>query len=208
MWTSDEGAEEPLRGSRGGEAPITLAPPHLLTSTPPPTLVLGLGNPILGDDGVGWRVVEAAQEAWQRRDGRRTNDERRTNFVIRHSSHRDASRPSSVGRIRLRLPRRSGLDGAADRLRSGDPGGCDPDARRRARRDLPADVGRSAHAPRRCDTRCVSEGRAGGGAAVGGKTAAGNRHHRDRSDQPVGFQRNPLASGRRQRAARGGEGVG
>jgi hydrogenase maturation protease len=24
-----------------------------------PTLVLGLGNPLLGDDGVGWRVVEA-----------------------------------------------------------------------------------------------------------------------------------------------------
>ena len=24
-----------------------------------PTLVIGLGNPILGDDGVGWRVVEA-----------------------------------------------------------------------------------------------------------------------------------------------------
>jgi hydrogenase maturation protease len=27
----------------------------------PPTLVLGLGNPLLGDDGVGWRVVEAVQ---------------------------------------------------------------------------------------------------------------------------------------------------
>ncbi|MBI5053896.1 MAG: hydrogenase maturation protease [Chloroflexi bacterium] len=26
------------------------------------TLVIGLGNPILGDDGVGWRVVEAVQE--------------------------------------------------------------------------------------------------------------------------------------------------
>ncbi|MBI5713137.1 MAG: hydrogenase maturation protease [Chloroflexi bacterium] len=26
------------------------------------TVVIGLGNPILGDDGVGWRVVEAVQE--------------------------------------------------------------------------------------------------------------------------------------------------
>jgi len=85
MWTSDEGAEEPLRGSRGEEVPITLAPPLLLTSTPPPTLVLGLGNPILGDDGVGWRVVEAAQEAWQRGmgEGRTTNDEPISSSVIR-----------------------------------------------------------------------------------------------------------------------------
>jgi hydrogenase maturation protease len=29
----------------------------------PPTLILGLGNPILGDDGVGWRVAEAAKAA-------------------------------------------------------------------------------------------------------------------------------------------------
>ena len=27
-----------------------------------PTLVIGLGNPILGDDGVGWRVVEALED--------------------------------------------------------------------------------------------------------------------------------------------------
>jgi hydrogenase maturation protease len=27
-----------------------------------PVLILGLGNPILGDDGVGWRVAEALQE--------------------------------------------------------------------------------------------------------------------------------------------------
>jgi hydrogenase maturation protease len=30
-------------------------------NTQPTTLVIGLGNPILGDDGVGWRVVEAVQ---------------------------------------------------------------------------------------------------------------------------------------------------
>lgn len=30
----------------------------LRTTRLPPTLVVGLGNPILGDDGVGWRVVE------------------------------------------------------------------------------------------------------------------------------------------------------
>jgi hydrogenase maturation protease len=28
------------------------------TSVPPPLLIIGLGNPILGDDGVGWRVAE------------------------------------------------------------------------------------------------------------------------------------------------------
>ncbi len=28
---------------------------------PPQTLILGLGNPILGDDGVGWKVAEAVQ---------------------------------------------------------------------------------------------------------------------------------------------------
>ncbi len=52
------------------------------------TLVLGLGNPILGDDGVGWRVVEAAQEAWERRTDERpmTNDEKASSFVLRPSS--------------------------------------------------------------------------------------------------------------------------
>jgi hydrogenase maturation protease len=30
---------------------------------PPTTLVAGLGNPILGDDGVGWRVAEAVSDA-------------------------------------------------------------------------------------------------------------------------------------------------
>ena len=34
----------------------------------PKTLVLGLGNPILGDDGVGWRVVEAVQVLTARRE--------------------------------------------------------------------------------------------------------------------------------------------
>jgi len=28
------------------------------------TLVVGLGNPILGDDGVGWRVCQSAEEHW------------------------------------------------------------------------------------------------------------------------------------------------
>ena len=67
---------------------MTSAPHLLLTSTPPRTLVLGLGNPILGDDGVGWRVVEAAQEAWQRTvdERRKTNDETASSFVLRPSS--------------------------------------------------------------------------------------------------------------------------
>lgn len=30
---------------------------------PPKTLVVGLGNPILGDDGIGWRVAESVCEA-------------------------------------------------------------------------------------------------------------------------------------------------
>jgi hydrogenase maturation protease len=30
---------------------------------PPKTLVAGLGNPILGDDGVGWRVAESVSES-------------------------------------------------------------------------------------------------------------------------------------------------
>ena len=29
---------------------------------PPPVLVVGLGNPLLGDDGVGWRVVAGVEE--------------------------------------------------------------------------------------------------------------------------------------------------
>jgi hydrogenase maturation protease len=36
-------------------APMSLP---LQAARPAPTLVIGLGNPILGDDGVGWRVVE------------------------------------------------------------------------------------------------------------------------------------------------------
>lgn len=49
MWTSTD-------------TPLRLSPPALSR-----TLVLGLGNPILRDDGVGWRVVEEVQEAWRRR---------------------------------------------------------------------------------------------------------------------------------------------
>lgn len=32
------------------------------------TLIIGLGNPILGDDGVGWKVVEAVQSHIKRRN--------------------------------------------------------------------------------------------------------------------------------------------
>jgi hydrogenase maturation protease len=75
MWTSDGGAEEPLRGSRGAPSGEQESESPLRPCTPAPlhTVVLGLGNPILGDDGVGWRVVEAAHEEWRRRiedDGR------------------------------------------------------------------------------------------------------------------------------------------
>jgi hydrogenase maturation protease len=63
---------------------MTSAPHRLFTSTPPRTLVLGLGNPILGDDGVGWRAVEAAQEAWQRTADEQltANDESISSSVI------------------------------------------------------------------------------------------------------------------------------
>lgn len=49
------------QGSAGAREPGSGSP--LLPSPPasPHTLVLGLGNPILGDDGVGWRVVEEIQ---------------------------------------------------------------------------------------------------------------------------------------------------
>jgi len=53
---------------------------------PSSVLVLGLGNPILGDDGVGWRVVEAAQEEW-----RRNADDRRSTIDHQTSLHRQSS---------------------------------------------------------------------------------------------------------------------
>jgi hydrogenase maturation protease len=40
------------------------AEPWSIVHGPSSVLVLGLGNPILGDDGVGWRVVEQAEAAW------------------------------------------------------------------------------------------------------------------------------------------------
>ena len=40
------------------------------------TLVIGLGNPILGDDGVGWRVVEQIEAAYKEKNLR----ERETEF--------------------------------------------------------------------------------------------------------------------------------
>jgi hydrogenase maturation protease len=36
-----------------------------------PTLVVGLGNPILGDDGVGWRIVEALADRLAEEEGAR-----------------------------------------------------------------------------------------------------------------------------------------
>ena len=76
-----KGGGEKRRRRDLSESPFS----HTPTPLYPHTLVLGLGNPILGDDGVGWRVVEAAQEAWRRRtdEGRRTNDEPILSSVIR-----------------------------------------------------------------------------------------------------------------------------
>ena len=36
---------------------------------PPPTLVIGLGNPILGDDAVGWRVADEVERRLEARGG-------------------------------------------------------------------------------------------------------------------------------------------
>ena len=68
MLTNDGWAEE--QGGKGGgekrrrrdlsDSPFS----HTPTPPYPHTLVLGLGNPILGDDGVGWRVVEQAESSW------------------------------------------------------------------------------------------------------------------------------------------------
>ena len=38
--------------------PVTISPPLSSDSTQPSIIVVGLGNPILGDDGVGWKVAE------------------------------------------------------------------------------------------------------------------------------------------------------
>lgn len=40
---------------------LALNPAAQKAAPPSPTLVIGLGNPILGDDGVGWHVVEELQ---------------------------------------------------------------------------------------------------------------------------------------------------
>jgi hydrogenase maturation protease len=34
------------------------------SSVPPPTLVIGLGNPILGDDGVGWHIAKSVAQKY------------------------------------------------------------------------------------------------------------------------------------------------
>jgi hydrogenase maturation protease len=61
------------------------ASPSSMVNGPSSVLVLGLGNPILGDDGVGWRVVEAVQEEWERRsdEGSTLNDGTSSSIVHR-----------------------------------------------------------------------------------------------------------------------------
>ncbi len=102
----------------GGPAPI-----------PRRTLVVGLGNPILGDDGVGWRVVEEAAAACRDAVPGRIRSLRSMCLCGEKWS-----------RVRLRFPGRPGADGTAGGLRSGHPRGCDPDSGRRAWDDLPADL--------------------------------------------------------------------
>lgn len=51
-------ATESAAGTGGSEVPSCPHQPSDPSAPSVATLVLGLGNPILGDDGVGWRVVE------------------------------------------------------------------------------------------------------------------------------------------------------
>ena len=72
MWTSDGAGEQRSRGAGEQRTPRAFTPPHLRSPEGAPrlTLILGLGNPILGDDGVGWRVVEEVQKQYAlARDG-------------------------------------------------------------------------------------------------------------------------------------------
>lgn len=48
------------------------------------TLIVGLGNPILGDDGVGWRVAEAVRKQWQRADLRLLIDDETPRSSLSH----------------------------------------------------------------------------------------------------------------------------
>lgn len=50
---------ESARGVPAGAAARAIAPIQAAT-----TLVIGIGNPILGDDGIGWRVVEECERRW------------------------------------------------------------------------------------------------------------------------------------------------
>jgi hydrogenase maturation protease len=49
----------------GGEQLVT----SINTAVHPATLVIGLGNPILGDDGIGWRVIEELANRLTKRQG-------------------------------------------------------------------------------------------------------------------------------------------
>lgn len=47
-------------------------------------LVIGLGNPILGDDGVGWKVAETVQQSLQMRPGYRLPYRRSNSKTVEH----------------------------------------------------------------------------------------------------------------------------
>ena len=62
----------PGRGDPGPRAPASAVPgpgikesvPAAAGPGPASTIVVGIGNPILGDDGIGWRVVEEVERRW------------------------------------------------------------------------------------------------------------------------------------------------
>ena len=63
------GAAVPEPADLPPAAPLPAAPSLAPPTAPPRTLVVGLGNPLLGDDGVGWRVVDLVEARLAERSG-------------------------------------------------------------------------------------------------------------------------------------------
>lgn len=62
---ADTGAQAGSPAPAGPGPTIEGSVPLPAASTGPgPTIVVGIGNPILGDDGIGWRVVEEVERRW------------------------------------------------------------------------------------------------------------------------------------------------
>ena len=191
--------EEGNRGEGGMTSSLhSHTPPHLRTHAPSSSASATRSWAMMGSAG-GWWRQRRRRGGVSADERRKANDEPASSFVLRPSSVVEFDFVS-LGGLAL-MERLVGCDRAilvdAIQTRDGVPGVI----YRLTLDDLP-----TLHADAVHDASLKAA--LGGGAAVGGKTAAGNRCHRDRSGQPLGFQRKPLASGRSQRAASGGDGVG